>query len=53
MESTLLILLLVVVGLVFFGLAFFSVPRFNWTAGGLFCVTLAALLSQTVFRVNV
>lgn len=53
METSLLILLLVVVGLVFFGLAFFNVPRFNWTAGGLFCVTLALLLSEAVFKASV
>jgi len=34
-------LLFVVFALVCFALAFFNIPRYNWTAGGFFFVTLA------------
>ncbi len=34
-------LIFIILALVCFGLAFFNIPRYNWTAGGFFFVTLA------------
>lgn len=37
-------LIFILLALICFALAFFNMPRYNWTAGGFFFVTLAAFV---------